>query len=135
MCDLQLDDWVLCRIFKKSGPASTSEDGMFQSVNASIQSNTIEKPSDYSNFFAGSPMSISPMANEAIFQAKEWHESMNPSSSSSSDQRNISYISLLSQQYHPQTIFHQNSLVNSAGDDDDAALQQSYQLPSNSQFQ
>lgn len=131
--NLQLDDWVLCRIFKKNGPTSSSEDGLFPSVNASIQS-TIEKPSDYANFFAGSPMSISPMAaaaNENIFPAKEWHDSMNPSSSSS-DHRNISYISLLNQQF-PQTIFHQNPLVNSAADDD-STLQQSYQLPS-SQFQ
>ncbi|KAL1560199.1 NAC transcription factor 25-like [Salvia divinorum] len=116
----RLDDWVLCRIFKKNGPTSSAEDGLLHS-SIPVQ----EKPSDYSNFFHGNPM---PMT--AMFPAKEWQvhdDSMNPSSSSS-DQRNISYISLLNQQY-PQTIFHQTSV-----DDDDAALQQSYQLPT-SRFQ
>lgn len=109
------------------------EDGQFPKATSSSMT---PKPSDYSNFFPGNPMSMPPMAGDAttMYQAKEWEvqsENMNPSSSSSHDHRNISYISLLNQQY-PQTIFHQNSLVNSA--EDDATLQQSYQLP-NSQFQ
>ncbi|KAL1537510.1 NAC transcription factor 25-like [Salvia divinorum] len=119
----RLDDWVLCRIFKKNSPASAAEEGLL--LQSSIPA--AEKPPDYSNFFHGNPM---PMT--AMFPAKEWHDGMNPSSSSN-DHGNASYISLLNQQY-PQTIFHQNSLVNSAGGDDDedaaaaAALQQSFQL-------
>ncbi|XP_057764550.1 NAC transcription factor 25-like [Salvia miltiorrhiza] len=122
----RLDDWVLCRIFKKNSPTSSTEDYSRIPV-------VPEKASDYSNFFDGNPMP----AEETMFPAKEWQvhdDSLNPSSSSSDHHRNISYISLLNQQY-PQTIFHQNSLVNSAGDDDDdTALHQSYQLPT-SQFQ
>lgn len=131
---LRLDDWVLCRIFKKHSSTTSMEDGQFPRATSSSMT---PKPSDYSNFFPGNPMSsMPPMAGDATttYQAKEWEvqsDNMNPSSSSSHDHRNISYISLLNQQY-PQTIFHQNSLVNSA--EDDATLQQSYQLP-NSQFQ
>ncbi|KAG6419088.1 hypothetical protein SASPL_121297 [Salvia splendens] len=98
---------------RKNGPASSAEDGLLYSP-IPVQ----EKPSDFSNFFHGNPM--------PMFPAKEWQvhdDTLNNPSSSSSDQRNISYISLLNQQY-PQTIFHQSSV-----DEDDAALQQSYQLP------
>ncbi|KAH6773714.1 NAC domain containing protein 25 [Perilla frutescens var. hirtella] len=115
---------------KNSPSSSSSEDGQFWRV----QSRIIEKPYDYSNLFPGnsSMATISPMGD--AFPGKEWgvecnhNLNTNPSSSSSSHHTNISYISLLNQQY-PHPIFHQNS----AGDGD-GTLQQSYQLPT-SQFQ
>lgn len=117
---LRLDDWVLCRIFKKNNPSTCSEDGL-----SSIHS-PIEKPRDYSNFFPGNSMAdVYPGDNM----------NMNPSSSSSEHTNISSYISLLNQQYPGQQIFHQNSMLNSAGDGNgNGTLQQSYQLP-NSQFQ
>lgn len=133
---------MLCRIFKKNGTI-TSPTSM-EAHQSQIIPRLDQKGCDDRGYFnAGNSMSISQMANSSsldgmmttngtMFSGKEWgsddQDNYNPAGCSnnqaSNHDKNISFISLLNQQYS-QT-YHQNSNVNPQ---DTGILHQSYQLP------
>ncbi|KAL8460389.1 hypothetical protein ACS0TY_031285 [Phlomoides rotata] len=134
----RLDDWVLCRIFKKNSSITSVETSSSRYGHIS----QITKPDDRNYFTAEIPGNfISPLAssslngmmttttNGTIFSGKDWGTDEDNYNPNSSNDKNISFISLLDQQYS-QT-FNQNSNVNPQ---ETAILHQSYQLP-DSHFQ
>ncbi|KAL0305768.1 UNVERIFIED_CONTAM: NAC transcription factor 56 [Sesamum radiatum] len=195
---LRLDDWVLCRIFKKGNPSSRpmEMDDSMEEMPVSMPTLSMDvgyhqssfpgpgKPSSHhdsrvltfeddhgNNFFSGMlpgngsaipsniPVSISPLASSSSSKSdfpknislsssssQYWNPVLpmngtsmltpeanddykNPSTNPADHDRNISFISLLNQQY-PQAIFHQNSQLQVHSPDQEGLLHhQSYQFP------
>ncbi|QHO58864.1 hypothetical protein HN51_013192 [Arachis hypogaea] len=147
---LRLDDWVLCRIYKKSNSSSSSlpiprpaflmdeEKDLISMENSMVPTMSMSKPRSTSTTGCYGPMALENDDNffDGILAASTDHHTMqngSPGSSSSSKRfhgdlnngDNTSFVSLLNQLPH-NTPFHPNSILGSVGD---AVLRQQFQLP------
>ncbi|KAL6562155.1 hypothetical protein OROGR_003162 [Orobanche gracilis] len=130
----RLDDWVLCRIFKKSSSSNQPIEGNPIPVHDWNPHSGVMSHGNGSEITGPTnPTSASPLA--PMFSSNhQWEAdddgSVNPGSSSSD--KNPCFISLLNDHHHQyhQTMFNQNStFVNySQGGEEDGILNQSYQL-------
>ncbi|KAL3643402.1 hypothetical protein CASFOL_014217 [Castilleja foliolosa] len=140
----RLDDWVLCRIFKKRDSVNRPMDEntsisrpvlSIDEYQSSIQGRNCDLYSGGNNIGSAitslNPTQISPFSS--MFTSND-DEDDNPGNSPSD--KNSSFISLLNDQQYEQTMCNQNSsLVNYSTEEGNGMLNQSYQLLSDSQFE